>query len=213
MVIRSMLHRHSTLFGLLSTAAVAALAGYLTQWSVPVIVLAAIAGVEIFPRAFYGRAASRELDDAPGAQDSFSGQPLEPDYLVMRSAAHGEFNAAQHIRRVGPSAPTQLLSRRATVMLFTAAAALCVIVFGIEYAAQQIKLRTHPHHWYAVHLYISSAGSRYSPPRGVALTDVDGPYATRDACEQYLKTQSAAYFEAMACREMTDADAAAVRRP
>lgn len=105
---REILHRNSTLFGFLAAAAVAALLGALTNWSWPVMVFSAFGSVFILPRAFYGKAASRALDEAPATPDSFWAQPghgelnpdmadigtkspnLEPIYEAKRSAAHGE---------------------------------------------------------------------------------------------------------------------------
>lgn len=60
-----MLHQHSTLFGLSATAAVVAGAGYVSHWTVFVMVVAAFAGLYFFPRLFYGWDAYRELGKAP----------------------------------------------------------------------------------------------------------------------------------------------------
>ncbi|HET7814026.1 MAG TPA: hypothetical protein VFL13_06605 [Candidatus Baltobacteraceae bacterium] len=65
-----MLHKHSTLFGLLTTALVAALAGYVTHWHPAAIGIALFAGVLIFPRAFYGFKAANALDESARTPDS-----------------------------------------------------------------------------------------------------------------------------------------------
>ena len=112
MAVRSFLHRHSTLCGFLAAAGHAALLGYLTRWSWPAVVLAAFSGICIFPRAFYGRAASRALDDSRAAPDSFAAEPghggyapdmadigtksirLEQAYESTKAAASGAYDVS-----------------------------------------------------------------------------------------------------------------------
>ena len=76
-----MLHRYATPLGLVAAAAIATAAGALTHWSWPVVAVAGIAGISIFPRAFYGWAASQSLDEAPGDPNSLWAQRRRGPYL------------------------------------------------------------------------------------------------------------------------------------
>lgn len=68
---KPLLHRHSTLFGFLASIVVAFSLGVLTHWVWPIVGLSALAGIFVFPRAFYGRAESRALDKDQASPDSF----------------------------------------------------------------------------------------------------------------------------------------------
>ena len=72
---RAIAHRHSTLLGFVTSAVIAILLGAITHWSWPVMIFAALAGVCVFPRIFYGRAASAAIDDAPATPGSLLNDP------------------------------------------------------------------------------------------------------------------------------------------
>lgn len=105
-----MLHRYATPLGLAAAATVTVILGAFTHWSWPIMAAAAIAGIWVFPRTFYGRAASRVLDEAPGDPNSLwslrrrspylldiagaddKSVQLEQAYLAAQAAARGELD-------------------------------------------------------------------------------------------------------------------------
>lgn len=72
---RTLAHQHSTLLGFLASAVVAIALGAITHWFWPVIVFAALAGICVFPRVFYGVSASRAIDEAPATAGSLLADP------------------------------------------------------------------------------------------------------------------------------------------
>jgi hypothetical protein len=71
----SIAHRYSTLLGFLASAIRAILLGAITHWFWPVILFAALAGICVFPRVFYGKAEARAIDEAPATAGSFLNDP------------------------------------------------------------------------------------------------------------------------------------------
>jgi uncharacterized membrane protein YuzA (DUF378 family) len=59
---KSLLHRHSTLFGLGGAAFVVLLAGLTTRWNAVVMLIVGLTAVWFLPHLAYGRAESDKLD-------------------------------------------------------------------------------------------------------------------------------------------------------
>jgi hypothetical protein len=59
---RELFHTHSTIFGVVASAMIVALVGAAVNWSPIAMLIAGIASILVFPRAFYGWTAAKALD-------------------------------------------------------------------------------------------------------------------------------------------------------
>lgn len=97
--------------------------------------------------------------------------------------------------------------------MISAAVLLCSAVLGLEYLANYVHVRSSPHHWYAVDLYVPYYGRRTDLTignRGIRVVGARGPYDSKTACNAQLKRQTVEYGQ-WACREMTDKNAASLQ--
>jgi len=106
------------------------------------------------------------------------------------------------------------LSRRASFGLISAAVAACIAIFLFEYAGRYLRVRSNPHHWYAVDLYVPYTHRSTvleHGPSGITAEGVLGPYNSKAQCQNGLAQQSDEYGHYWTCRQMTDADASAIK--
>ncbi len=112
-----------------------------------------------------------------------------------------------------------MLSRRAWVYLIGAPFLIIALGFVVQVLAQQVRLATQPHHWYATLANVRTGsvtagykmtghGFVYSSKRAFAA--VVGPLASKGTCESYPKRPSAA---GETCMELTDRQAADTDAP
>lgn len=88
---KSLLHRHSTLFGLGGALFLTLLAGITTRWNVVVTVIVGLTALWFLPRLAYGRDESESLDaernpDSPLPRTGYiAADPAERVYLGLQS--------------------------------------------------------------------------------------------------------------------------------
>ena len=94
-----------------------------------------------------------------------------------------------------------MLSTKALIGIALAAIILAVLGVGFQSAAQSYRLRTTPHHWYALKYTTVHRGGRRSDWFDHYLQSAVGPFPSEDSCKQRIKND--AYFT---CIDSVDAD-------